>query len=324
MSNRRLAIVAGLGVVELWIVGLMIRSFSGSSAAELPAPAMHLSVVAPAGPDMASSVGPRGGRIARSFQTGTAPHVVIDDDGATLGVTVRSGSTVDVSEQTQIAGWVQGANRPATIEKTSDGVRIVRDDPGPIVSMGLIHRRLDVVVPPQTRLEVQNAGSMTIAGLRADTTLHSDDGSILVRDTRGSVTVKTDDGRIELDDVAGPTIDVASGDGRITLDHVSAGGVTIASDDGRVDVSRSLFRGGKIQTGNGRIELALDAKSDVTVNAHTSSGKVTAQAPLTAVRSGGGDDDDDDAPSTIRVGSGAGRLDVGSDDGSITVLAEGV
>jgi hypothetical protein len=312
MMNRRLAIVAGLGVVEVWIVGLMIHSFDGDRPAAGFGPAV-------ANPAAATSAGDT--RTARTLETGPAPHVVIDDDGATLGVTVRPGTTVDVSEQTQVSGWVQGARRPVTIERTGDGVRIVRSEPGLIVSMGLIHRRLDVIVPPQTRLDVENSGSMTIAGLRAALSLHSDDGSISVSDVRGSVRVKTDDGRIQLADVAGPSIDLDSDNGRISCDRVDADGVTIASDDGRIDVWRSVLHGGKIQTSNGRIGLTLDPRSDVTVSAHTSSGKVVAESPLMVSRS---NDDDSDAPATIRVGGGAGRLEVGSDDGSITVGSGGV
>jgi DUF4097 and DUF4098 domain-containing protein YvlB len=106
----------------------------------------------------------------------------------------------------------------------------------------------------------------------------------------------------------------------VTFDGVRADRVAISTDNGRIDVVRSVLRNGKIQTDNGRIRLALDPNSDVTVSAHTSSGKVVAEAPLTVVSGG----DDDDAPSTIRVGNGAGRLEVGSDDGSITVAAGGV
>jgi hypothetical protein len=319
-----MAIVAGLAVVELWIVDLMIQSLScgasaGSAAAASQAP------VSAAGASSGAFTSGLSGHSVRTFTTGRAPHVVIDDDGATLGVTVRPGTTVDVSEETQASGWVQGQGGRATIERTSDGLRIVRSGPGLVVSLGLVRRRLDVVVPPETQLEVKNAGSMSITGLRADARLHSDDGSITVADMRGNVTVKTDDGRIDLDDVAGSTIDCNSDNGRITLDRVDADAVTITSDDGRIDATRSRLSSGKIQTSNGRIRLVLDPRSDVTIRAQTSSGKVIAQAPLTAqASSNGSDDDDDDAPSTIRVGSGAGHLEVGSDDGSITIAAQGV
>jgi hypothetical protein len=313
MTNRRVAIVVGLGVVELWIVGLTLRSV-GLAGPSRPAASNAASPIAasPAEPDSQG---------LKSVETGASPHVVIDDEDATLTVSVRPGSSVVVSDQTRISGWMQGASRPVSIARTSDGLRIFRPDSGLSVSMGFVRRRLDVIVPPQARVDVQNAGSMTVSGLRADVTLHTDDGTVVVRDVRGNVEVKTDDGRIELDDVGGPAVDVATDNGRVTFDRVEADTVAVSTDDGRVDIGRSLLRGGKIQTSNGRVQLGLDPRSDVTVSARASSGRVIAQPPL--VR-GGSANDDDDVPATIRVGAGRGHLDVASDDGSITVAAGGM
>ncbi len=312
MNNRRLAIVAGLGVVELWIIGLMILSLGGGHA---PAPAGTPNVAFASATQNAPA-----GEVSRLVESGPAPHVVIDDRNAQLTVSVRSGTTVSVTEQTEVRGWVHGTRRPIRVERTADGVSIVRGD-GPLdVIMGSVERRLDVVVPPATRLEVTDAGSTTVSGLRADATLHSDDGSIVVSDQRGAVDVRTDDGRVELHDIDAPSVQVRSADGRVVFDRVRADRVDASTADGRIVVTRSLLRGGTIHTRDGRVQLALDPRSDVTVSARTSSGKVIARAPLTAVVGG----DADDAPATIRVGNGSGSLEVGSDDGSITIEAEGV
>jgi hypothetical protein len=317
MDNRRVAIVAGLGVAELWIVGMMFRSLCGGGGHEV-----GYAATVSNSPFAAMAGEASGGRLSKTMDTGPAPHVVIDDDDATLTVSVRPGSTVAVNEETDVRGWVRGSQHPVTMERTGDGVEIVRSGNGLVVSMGLVRRRLDVVVPPAARLDVKNAGSTTISGLRADAAVHSDDGSIVVSDVHGAVSVRTDDGRIELHSVDGPSVDVNSENGRVLLDRVRALRVAVTTDDGRIEVVRSLLGGGKIQTNNGRISLELDPRSDVTVKARASSGKVIAQAPLIAA--GGSDDDDDDSPSTIRVGSGSGQLDVGSDDGSILVSAGGV
>ncbi len=310
MKNRRLALIAGLGVVELWIVGMMIHSVHGNSRGRgLTLPATHLSAGSPA--EAATS----GNRTEKTLETGPVPHVVIDDDDATLNVSVRAGTTVAVSEETLTGGWMQANGHRLSVEKTADGVRIARPDAGFVVFMGEMRRRLDVVVPPGTRLDVDNAGASTISGLRAAATVHTDEGSIALSDLRGTVEAKTDNGRIELTDVEAPSLDLTSDNGHIVLDRVRADSVAIETDNGRIEVGRSVLRGGTVKSDSGRIRLGLDGQSNVTISAHTSSGKVTAQAPLSAVRGDG-----DDAPSAIRVGSGAGKLDVGSDDGSITVL----
>jgi hypothetical protein len=301
VSNRRWAIVAGLGIVELWIIGMMIRSVGG-------------------GPESVLGVPAAGGRTAKTLETGSAPQVVVVSGEAALTVSARPGTTVSVAEVRASGGWMQGSVRPVRIDKTSAGVRIVEPDGASAVGLGVFRRRLDVVVPPDARLEVQNAGSIRVSGLLAAATLRTDNGSIIVTDGRGALDVKTDDGRIELRDVDAPGVDVGSENGRVVFDRVRADRVAVVTDDGRVDVSRSLLRGGKIQTDAGRIRLGLDPRSDVTVSVRSAAGKVSVEPPLTVVRAG----DDDNGPATIRVGNGAGALAVGSDDGSITVLAGGV
>lgn len=313
MNNRRLAIVAGLGIVELWIVGLMIRSIGGGhdSGSSTGAPNVPFA-------SAAQNVPAR--QVSRTIEAGPAPHVFIDDQNATLRVSVRLGTTVSVNEEVDVHGWVHGTRRPIVVERTADGVQIVRGD-GPLdVMMGSVERRLDVVVPPASRLEVKNAGATEVSGLRAGATLRSDDGSIVVNDQRGALDVHTDDGRVELHDVEAPSVQVDSDSGRVILDRVRTDRVDATTDDGRIEVMRSLLRGGRVETKSGRVNLTLDARSDVTVSARTASGKVIAHPPLTAA--GGGDDGD--SPATIRIGNGGGSLQVGSDDGSITIAVGGV
>jgi hypothetical protein len=300
MDRRRLAVVAGLAVVECWIVALMIRSIGGVGHAAYSA----------------SSAG----QPSQTLETGPAPHVVIVADDAELAVSARPGTAVEVGQEHHQRGWFHGRFRPVTVEKTSDGVRIVRSDGGLSVTFGAIRERLTVVVPPDARLDVQNAGSMRISGLRAELALHSDDGTIYVADQRGNISAKTDNGRIELRDVEAASVDIGSDNGRVVCEGLRADRVAIATDSGRVEVSQSVLRGGTIQTDSGRIRLALDPRSDVTVTARAAAGKVVAESPLTL--SGGGRGDAETA-STIRLGSGAGRLDVGSDEGSITVREGG-
>jgi hypothetical protein len=313
MNNRRLTLVAGLGVVELWIVGMMIHSVGGGRESDFPArpPAPFA-----AGAGAAAAMG---GQAAKTFDTGTAPHVVITDDEASVAISVRPGTTVEVREDRGLGGWVHGTVPPLSIEKTTDGLNISQPDGGVIAAFGSIRRRLDVVVPPAARIDVKAAASIAASGLRSAATLNSDNGAIILSDQRGAVTLKTDNGRIELRDVEAPSVEIGSDNGRVIFDRVRAGRVAVATEDGRIDVRQSLLSGGKIQTDSGRIRLRLDPKSNVTVSAHASSGRVVAEPPLVVVGAG----DDPDTPATIRVGTGAGRLDVGSDEGSITVSAGG-
>jgi hypothetical protein len=306
MINRRLAIVAALSVVELWVLALMIHSVGPKGEPDLPALRVRNGF-----PATAPAAGP-----PWAIETGSEPHVVVEVEDASLDVNARPGTTVEIAEPTH---WrVDRAHRPLTFEKTSDGVRIAQS-----AGISLIRRsderRLDVVVPPGTRLDVRKAGTMHVAGLRTDLVLHTDIGSIVVTDQRGGVVhLTTENGRVELHGVEAPSVDIGSEDGRIVFDRVRADRVAISAGAGRIDIASSVLRGGKLQSGNGRIRLAIDPTSNVTVSARATAGKVTVVPPLMAVRSG-----DDAAPAAIRVGNGSGRLDVDSADGSITVIAKG-
>ena len=310
MRNRRLAIIAGLGVVELWIVGLMLRSVAGGHDAGALITSAQIGSASPA---------PARDGGARTIETGSAPDVVIDDEGATLTVTALTGASVAVRNRSE-HGWFDHHEAPLRIEKTSGGVQILRAPGDAGIMFGSPRRELDVVVPPQARLEVRNAGAMVVSGLRADAVLHSDDGSVRVRDNRGDLRVSTDNGRIELSDVEASYVEAGSDDGRITFDRVRADRVAVSTDNGRIEVQRSRLRGGKIQTDNGRVTLGLDPHSDVLISAKTESGKISAASPLIVTGSG----EEDDAPATIRVGSGSGALDVASSDGSISIRSGGM
>jgi hypothetical protein len=306
MANRRRAIIAALSIVELWILGLMIRSVSGGGGRE--SSFASAAAMQPAGFD-------------RTIETGSTPRVVIDDDDAALTVTVRVGTAVEVRERIRARGWgMRDAKRESTVEKTADGVRVTGPDGIIIAGAGSVSRALDVVVPPGATLEVKNAGATSVAGLTGEATLHIDDGDIIVTRHSGPLTASTGNGHIELRDVAAPAVDVSTDDGRIDFYGVEADDVSATTDNGRIEIVRSVLRSGKIKTDNGRIRLGLDPRSNVTVSAQTSDGKIDVRAPLSATRAS----DDDDAPSLIRIGGGGGHLDVGSDDGSITVFAGGV
>ncbi len=196
MRNRRLVLIAALATMELWILGLMIRSVGGSRvpAAASPAGTLHIAYVAEAAEP----------EVLRSVETSTTPQVFIDDVDANITITARVGKTVAVTESTHLAGWVQGAHLPLTVVRTGDIVHIGREHLSVVVSMGILERRLAVSVPPGASVHVGRADAISLTGLRGSASLLSDRGSVEVRDMRGSLTARSADGRIELTDVDAP------------------------------------------------------------------------------------------------------------------------
>ncbi len=249
-----------------------------------------------------------------------APVVAIDDDG--VDYTVRTGSTdtVQVREILESSGMTHVSLGQLTMEKTSDGVRIARQDHNSSVmtiGFGSFRHEVEVTVPPGTRLNVSNVGTFDASGLHAPMTVHSNNGRITLTDVASDAELHTTNGRIEIVRGSFASLNATSDNGRITLTDVVAAHAQIHTDNGRIESTHLEIGGGAIQTGNGRIDLGIAAGSNVMIEAHTSSGKVRAAAPLTATVTG--DPDDDDRIHTVPIGNGTGRLTVSSDNGSIDI-----
>jgi hypothetical protein len=317
--NHRLTVVAVLVVVELALLGSMISALDFSHDSSSDHIVMGLAP-ALAATEKTTPV------LNKTFETGSAPAVFIDDGSSAVNVTVRPGHAVVVREQIKSSGWVLHTRRAKLDVSFADNtVSIVRRGSDPMVMAGAYERSFNIVVPPGTRLEIANAADIRVNGLRDAAKLHSENGSIEVRDHRAAVTASSDNGRIELHDVIASTAEISTGNGRIVFENVRADALTAHTDNGRIDASGVTTRGGTIESGNGRIELGLAQGNDLTVTAKASAGKVTAESPLAfEPRASGDDNDDNDVPRTLRMGNGTGKLQVSSDNGSITMSQGGV
>jgi DUF4097 and DUF4098 domain-containing protein YvlB len=309
--------VAVLSVAELAILSSMVHAagFGHRSSGFAP----HFGFGAPV-----FAATRRAEQFNKSFETGPAPHVYIDDESAELTVTVRAGSSVAINEQSSGSGWMREESSTFNVTSAPDGLRIVRTTKSStrMMMFGSFRRTLAVTVPPGTRLEVANAGSTDVSGLREGADIHSDNGHVIVSDHRGRLVATSDNGRIELHDVDGPTVTATTDNGRVLLTGVRAGTLSVEADNGRIDGSAVSADGGKIATDNGRINLGLAQDNNITVTAHASSGKVIAKMPL-AFDPLAGDGDNDEQPRTLRLGNGTGKLEVSSGNGTITISMGG-
>lgn len=301
-----------LSVVELAIVGAMFHAigFSHGSSHEFRPHFGSPAFAANAHEDF-----------NKTFEINATPSVYIDDSEAAVTVSVKPGSAVSVREQSAHSGWIRGEDTTLDVAQDDKGVRIVRAEKMPtLVMFGSLHRTLDVVVPPGAHVQVANAGNISLTGLRENATLRSENGSIKVYDHHATIVATSSNGRIELHDVSGPSVTASSDNGRIVLDKVQADALFVHADNGRITGSSVTTRGGTVQANNGRITLGLAQDSDVTVTAQASSGHVVAKAPLAfEPQTTTGDEDDNGQPRTVRVGNGTGKLQVSSDNGSITI-----
>jgi DUF4097 and DUF4098 domain-containing protein YvlB len=264
-----------------------------------------------------------------SFTAGPHPAVTVSIGHADLTIETRPGPQIAVSV-------VPG------IEIHSSGPISARDDGGMIRvtaanAEGASHfyvddRNIHVIVPPETRVIVEQAGDIDARGLRAAASFESSHGDITIRDFRGPLSATSSDGRLEISDADCPTLYVASSNGRVTLTRVTAAQIDASSSNGRVEGTALQLHDGHVSSLNGRVSLGFAGGADTTVSAASSNGHVhvsgfTSGPVTSSVKRAGDDEDDDDSNSssatTVRVGAGSGRLNVHASNGSINLSQEG-
>ncbi|MEA2663961.1 MAG: hypothetical protein QOI11_905 [Candidatus Eremiobacteraeota bacterium] len=311
----RSTLIGALVVVELAIAGAAIRSLTGDSS---PRPAgfgghehfgHHHGFGAAAPP------------VDRRFTTGLTPHVVIDVKDVRVRIGTAPGPAVRVVEQVRKHGWVSGDVRHVVIERTADGLRVSSPgDTGLYGMMGSVEHLVQITVPPTAHLDVTADDRVDASGLRAPFSARTGDGSLHVRDHRGDLDLGTGDGRLELIDVRGGAVTAHTGDGRLILTRVVADRLTAGTGDGRVEATDVRLGEGAITTKDGRVRIAYTPDSDATLTARTGDGRIDLPANLHESNpSGAFDGDVVQHERVVRLGSGRGRFEVSTRDGSITI-----
>jgi len=290
-------VIAALLAAEVAIVCLAVASiFGGRLPASFMAPT---EARATAGPRLVED-GPH-----KIFDAGAHPALTVDIGYADLTIVARPAAPIDVSVSSSMAYGVLRVKSP--IEARSDGETIHISTSGePGWSIG-DDRMVTVVVPPETKVTVVNAGDIRASGLRAEASFSAAG--------RGSVSV---------DDYDAPSLHIESPDGRISLHQVVAARLE-ANSDGRVEGTALQLRDGSVES-SGRVSLGFAPGTDTLVTAATDDGRVrlsgfaaTAQAATAPPNR----DEDDASSQSVRVGSGSGHLDVHSSDGNISLSQEG-
>jgi hypothetical protein len=201
------------------------------------------------------------------------------------------------------------------VEQTGNRVRIGRIDDEELRNHVSISYTL--VVPPDTTLVSKTgSGSHLIEGLRGNVTAGSGSGGIRVRDAGGDVRASTGSGSITADTVAGSfsantgsgAIDGVSVKGAITaktgsgsIDVSQAGGGAVEASSGSGSIHLTGLRGSlrastssgtlsvqgeqtsdwRLSTASGSVTIELAGKPAFALDAHSSSGRIDTQYPVT-------------------------------------------
>jgi hypothetical protein len=300
MMMPRAQLILVLIGIEVAILGMMVLAVD-------PAPFTPTFPKAPSfstiwSPSQTAASGPNlveGGPQA-SFDAGAHPVLNVDIGYADLTILTHPGPTLDVSVSKSDAFGPFRTTAPITARKASDSLRIATAQDQQGWSMG-DDRMVTVIVPPQTQVNVVNAGDIHVSGLRASATINS-----------------TGNGFITIDDYDAPSLHVAADNGPITLHQVAANVLEATSRNDRITGTGLKIRDGHVQADDS-ISLGFIAGLDATVSADASDGSVHINGFPNAPSSARANADGDSAIQTVRMGNGSGHIDVHSDSGNVNL-----
>jgi DUF4097 and DUF4098 domain-containing protein YvlB len=139
-----------------------------------------------------------------------------------------------------------------------------------------------IQVPREYQLDLRTAGGdIESKNLHGNVHAHTSGGDIHVSQLSGDAQMRTSGGVIEATDTVGQ-LDLRTSGGSIRLQNVE-GKVSARTSGGNIDASlRSENRGATLRTSGGNIRIDVEKGFKATIDAHTSGGGVTCDAPLTS------------------------------------------
>jgi hypothetical protein len=301
MDSRRATVLAGLAAAELVILGLIFSSLRGFT---------HHGSVA-----FASTSSGNPADVHTTVASSRHPSVVLRDDDAHFHITTKAAGGVRVDETTTTDGRVWGITALNVERRGDDSIYIGRHE----LYHGSMHRDIAVVVPFGATIEVDDCTSLSMTGLTGSATIHcTGEQPVEISDQRGDLLVKNDDGRVSVTHMSAGRLEVDNDGGRVELTDVRTDFLTVKTGDGHIEGRGIVAGNGSIQADDGNVALSFGSSANLTVGIKTGA-SVTAVPPLQVVRTG-----DLDSERQVRLGSGEGRLDIKTDDGSVSLAAAGV
>jgi Putative adhesin len=294
----RTTLIGALVVVELAILGAAGRAISGGAAGwnfphESPPP-------------------PTTSLLDKKFETGAAPHVVVDVDKADVNVQAGAATSVHVLGTMRVSGFISGVRPQLTAVRTADGVRVAAESGLVRIRRGSLERSVRITVPPGADVEIVSAGDLVTSGLRGKLLARLWSGAVRVANHRGDVDVTTTSGDVDLLDVQSALLMLRTDDGDLKLTASGADHIDVRSSSGTITAVDLRAVDGALQTDHGHIDVGFSTQSDAAVNLHTSDGRITGVGPATA-----GEDGPDNR--AVRLGSARGHFTVSTGSGPIAV-----
>jgi hypothetical protein len=138
-----------------------------------------------------------------------------------------------------------------------------------------------VTVPADTQLRSRTgSGNQTIAGLAGPVDASTGSGDIAADNIGDAFRGSTGSGSIRMSQTSPGSVEVSTGSGSVDL-HAIKGSLRVRTGSGGVTVDGEATGPWDLQTGAGSINIRLPEQAAFTVDAHTGSGRITVDHPLT-------------------------------------------
>ena len=239
--------------------------------------------------------------------------IFLDVSTGSGSIKIRSGQ----SDQVEIVGHIKvggGAffSRRSSSEKQELVERFENEPPVSLVDGRLqvghikdkayrnnVSISYEIVVPASAEV-VSHTGSGTqaISGVAGPVEVKTGSGKITLSDIGGAVSARSGSGSIRADEIAG-AFEAHTGSGSVRLTQVAPGDVEVTTGSGnsellgivgalrvkagsgRVEVDGQQVGGWNIDTGSGSVRIKLPVDAAFELDAHTGSGGITLDHPLT-------------------------------------------
>jgi DUF4097 and DUF4098 domain-containing protein YvlB len=232
------------------------------------------------------------GSFSKTLTVSGDPNVLITTGSG--NITVRSGNATSVQIEARIKAndnWGWGGNSRLSAQER---VKRIEDNPpiaqnGNTITIGKIEDRevgervsisYEVTVPSTTKLESRTgSGSVEIESLQGPVRAESGSGHLRVSRISNEVHLNTGSGSIELDGAEG-NVSAHTGSGHIKLFKVN-GGLEASTGSGGIEAEGLAKSDWDLHTGSGGIRVRMPSQSGFKVDAHSGSGTVTVNHPIT-------------------------------------------
>jgi DUF4097 and DUF4098 domain-containing protein YvlB len=170
----------------------------------------------------------------------------------------------------------------------------------------------ELIVPRETRVRARTgSGSESVEGIRGPAELETGSGSVTVARVDDEVRIQTGSGRIQVDSVKGK-LDAHTGSGSIEGSAIH-GPISAHTGSGTLRLEQTAPGPLEAQTGSGGVDVRLPADAAFDLYAHTGSGHVYVEHPITVQGTVGGREIQG------KVKGGGALVDVRTGSGSVRI-----